>query len=278
MIQPTDLRNEVRDYLVGGASKSLLLIGKKETGILKDAMKVASFLLQSESPELCQDYMYVGLDEGEKSLGVDVAESVTVRGMLLPAVAEKQVILIDSFNTMVVQAQNKLLKLLEESVTTVVIAVAYEDSVLPTIKSRMTVVRYMPQSLQEYEAYCLGKGIASPLAMFYLTGGYVGCQPNPDILKIFESVHKSLSTGFEGVPEVMTTLHIAKEGDKQSFFEIYKGYAARMLSLVVHSIMQAEGMTERVEQMVTVYENEITRMSTPYFTKDDFFNFFVQIA
>lgn len=278
MKRPTDFRPEIRDYLSGGAKKSLLLIGQEQTGLLKDAMDVASFLLGAEKPELCQDYMYVGLGEKEKTIGVEQAAQIVARGALLPATAEKQIILVDSFNKMNEMAQNKLLKLIEESNTAIIIAVAYEDTVLATVKSRMTVVRYLPCSMQEYETSC-ETASSSPFVLYYLTGGYTACSPDQKLQAIFDSVYKELlGKGFSGIPKVMDILHLIKEKDKASFYELYGEYSGKMLSLVTHSILNAEGMAERTEEMLREYGREMEKISTGSFTKDDFFNFFVQIS
>ena len=282
MREATSFRPEIRDYLIGGASKSLLLVGDSQMGILKDAVDIASFLLQSDNPELCQDYMFIGLGEDKKSLGVEEAEAIIAKNLLLPATAPKQVVVVDSFNLMTVPAQNKLLKLIEESTTTVIIAVAYEDTVLPTIKSRMGVVRYAPLSMEQFEVYCCENGIDEPMVMYYLTGGIVGnieaVDKSAEEYKTFVAVRSALSSkGISGIGDTMTALHMVKEKDKNAFYENHRELAAKMLSLVVYSILQSEGVSDNTRHMLDVYNREISRVSSVAYTKDDFMGFFVEI-
>lgn len=280
MMMPA-LRPELRDYLMAGAPKSLLLIGDRHSKPLEDAMKVASFLLGSENLDTLQDYMFVGLKEDAKSLLVEDAECIIEKGSAAPYAADRQVVVVDSFDTMNIPAQNKLLKLLEESETVLVIAVAYQDTLLPTIKSRMQVVRYMPLSLAQYEAYAEEHGIANPLALYYMTGGIVediaSAMEQEALLQTFVKVSEACSGGLSGLSDVLLTLHLVREKDRASFYETYPTYAQKMLSLVTHQIVRAEGVNDRTEALLDMYNREVKRMSDVSFTKDDFFNFLVQI-
>ena len=270
-----EFRPEIRDYLLGGAPKSLLLVG--DSG--KDAMEVASFLLQTDKPEMSQDYMRIGLTEDEKTLGVEEAEMIIRRASLLPASNPRTVILVEDFDKMTIPAQNKLLKLLEESVTSIIIAVAYEDTVLSTIKSRMQVVRYFPLSAEEYSLYCRKNGIGDAAVMFYLTGGMVDCEVDRsgEIYRIFVAVKDICDKkGIAGMPDIMRVLHMVNEKDRQGFFENNREYAGKMLSLIAGSILARDGMTPGVSQMLSKYNEDIQRVGGITYTKDDFMNFFVQ--
>ena len=282
MREIVSFRPELRDYLSGGAVKSILLVGDKEMGILKDAIDMASVLLSSENPELCQDYMFIGLGEDKKSLGVDDAEAIIQKSLLLPAAAAKQVIVVDGFNKMTIPAQNKLLKLIEESKTVTVIAVAYEDTAISTIKSRMTVVRYAPLSVEQFLAHCKENGIDEPLVMYYLTGGIVENIETVDraaeVFNTFAAVRSTLEAkGFQGLREVLSILHMVKEKDRNAFFENHRDLAGKMLSLIAYSVIQSDGMSEASRHLLDVYRREVPRLSSPSYTKDDFMGFFVEV-
>ena len=275
------LRSELRDFIMSDAPKPLLVIGDKGSAAREDAMKVASFLLSSDKPNLSQDYMYIGLAEDAKTLGVEDAERIIERSLILPSKASRQIILIDAFDTMTVPAQNKLLKLLEEPGTVLVIAVAYEDNVLATVKSRMQVVRYEPLSYTMFEAYCDEHGIGNPLVMYYITGGMpegIGAADSEkDLVKVFCGVYEAALKGMSGIPEIFSLLHIVKEKDKQSFFETHRGFAGKMLSLVVSTILKADGINQETAAMMAAYNSEMPKVSSVSYTKDDFFGFFVRI-
>ena len=83
-----------------------------------------------------QDYMFVSYDEGKSSIGVDTAGSIVAKASLKASYGEYQVCVVDHMDSMTKEAQNKLLKTLEESAM-VVIGVCYEDNIIPTVKSRM---------------------------------------------------------------------------------------------------------------------------------------------
>ena len=274
------LRPELRDYLEGGAHNSLLLIGSSGMGMMDDALKVSSALLGSESPEICQDYMKVVPEDGGLSLGVDTAEKIIARSQILPAVAQRQVILIDGFDKMTIPAQNKLLKLVEETETVVIIAVAYEDTVLPTMKSRMNVVRYTPLSLEQFIRYCEKTAIEDPLVTYYLTGGNINSigsvDTDSEIFRIFGQVRRILDDeGIKGLGDVMFVLHMIKEKDRQAFFECHREMALKMLSLITHCVVAADGITEGTARLLESYNKDAQRVSSPAYTKDDFMAFFV---
>ena len=52
---------------------------------------------------------------------------------------------------MTIQAQNKILKVIEECETVVILAVAYSNYVLDTVKSRLSLIEYKPLSLEEFK-------------------------------------------------------------------------------------------------------------------------------
>lgn len=275
-----ELRPELRDYLMAGAPKSLLLIGDRHSKAKEDAVKVASFLLGSEFLDGLQDYLLIEPEEGAKSLGVDDADRIIAKAQTAPYSAEKQVILVDGIDLMTVPAQNKLLKLLEESVTVVVVAVAYKDTMLPTIKSRMQVVRYVPLSMAQFKSYCDENAVGDPLALYFMTGGSVSdialAKEQAEVFETFVKVSEICKEGTSGIPEVMGTLHMVKEKDPKSFFENHSEYASKMLSLVTYQVVQAEGIDPVTERMLDTYNKDVLRMSGVSYTKDDFMNFFVQ--
>ena len=115
--------------------------------------------------------------------------------------------------------------------------------------------------------------------MYYLTGGLVDAEVDRagQVYKTFVTVKDiCVKKGIAGMPDVMRTLHMVNEKDRQSFFENNREYAGKMLSLIVNSIMAKEGVTAAVAQMLSKYNKEIVRVSSVSYTKDDFMNFFVQ--
>ncbi len=153
----------LRSYVSGKKETGLLLIGNGP--LEEDALKVASSILCTKNPLNHPDFLMIGLEDGEKSIGVEKAEQICNKAALLPSVAPKNVVLIKNMDKMTIQAQNKLLKVIEEAKLCVVMATAKNDTLLPTIKSRMRVIYYTENAQNE-----LPEGIASLVGSAILSG------------------------------------------------------------------------------------------------------------
>lgn len=106
---------------------------------------------------------------GEKLLVAD-ANEIVGEAYIKPVNLPYKVFLINNFDVSTEEAQNKLLKILEEPPKNVyfILSVKNEEKVLPTIKSRCDKIKIAPLSEEEMDAVCKDK-----LACV-LGGGYVG--------------------------------------------------------------------------------------------------------
>jgi len=106
---------------------------------------------------------------GEKLLVADANEIVS-EAYVKPVNLPFKVFLINNFDVSTEEAQNKLLKILEEPPKNVyfILSVKNEEKVLPTIKSRCDKVKIAPLSDEEISQVCKDK-----LACV-LGGGYIG--------------------------------------------------------------------------------------------------------
>lgn len=106
---------------------------------------------------------------GEKLLVADANEIVS-EAYIKPVNLPYKIFLLNNFDISTEEAQNKLLKILEEPPRNVyfILSVKNEEKVLPTIKSRCDKVKILPLSDEEIAAVCKDK-----LACI-LGGGYVG--------------------------------------------------------------------------------------------------------
>ena len=84
------------------------------------------------------DYYEIGLEEGENSIKIDTIRQMQKRVQELPIVSNKKVYIIDDSEYMTTEAQNCLLKTLEEppEFVTIILIVSNENKILNTIKSR----------------------------------------------------------------------------------------------------------------------------------------------
>ena len=115
-----------------------------------------------------------------KSIGVDdIREQIVEKVKTKPYSYDKKIFIVDMADTMTVQAQNALLKTLEEPPAYVVIILIAEnlENFLPTVLSRCVVMKFRPIPAAQVRKYLTEKcGIDSHDAVFYseYCGGSIG--------------------------------------------------------------------------------------------------------
>ncbi|WP_026653443.1 sigma 54-interacting transcriptional regulator [Butyrivibrio proteoclasticus] len=227
----------------------LLYLGQPGQNLLAMAEEKAASILDTSVSSLAShpDYMYVGLDDGEKTLGVDKAATIIQKASVCSAVADTKVIVIDNIEKMTVDAQNKLLKTLEESDVTI-IGLAYEDKLLPTVKSRMIVSR-IPSS----------KIIPA------------------DVQNIFNLVADVLNGG---APEgILKVLNMVAEKGNDSFFMSHREYVGSFIDFVGTIVITKQlSVNKDYANLLDVIYSHRERCSSPNYTKDDFFILIVNIV
>ncbi len=189
---------------------------------------------------------------------------VLEKAQLRPATSDKQVVLIECFDMVTEAAQNKLLKLIEDNCELIVIAIAKEDKVLPTIKSRMRVVTYSPLSLTEYGI--VYRGEASVIPAYFATSGDPDAKADNDVLHIFEMVEESLAENRPG--DLFKILSQVKEKDGNNFFTKYREYVSSLISLI--------GTLSRTfgdGSLVSLCHENKKKCTKPSYTGNDFFLF-----
>jgi len=213
------MKEELKSYLAGNKESGLLLTGNVGLPMLSEALAVASILLSTPVEQLPIHPDYLFIDKGdEKSIGVAQSDLIVKKAGLLPAVSNKIVIVIDGFDSMTVQAQNKLLKTIEENDSVLVIAVAYTNAVLDTIKSRMRVVEYEPLSKDSFLEFCKNQGIPDASYFYYASGG---CPENKDceqLAKLYKGIGECILK--KNIPQIYSLLHLVKEKDKGNFYQV----------------------------------------------------------
>ena len=108
-------------------------------------------------------------------------------------------------------------------------------------------------------------------------GNIEAVEKDADVYKTFVSVAGTLrAKGTSGIGDVLSELHMVKEKDKLAFYENHRDLASKMLSLVAYSVLKSEGVTDRTRHMLDIYNENIQRISSVSYTKDDFMGFFVE--
>ena len=151
-------------------SHSYMFIGTKGIGKKLFAKEFAKGILcssQEHKPcENCKsclefansnhpDYNEIGLEDGESSIKIDTIRQMQKKVQELPIVSEKKVYIIDDSESMTKDAQNCLLKTLEEppNFVTIILIVSDENRILNTIQSRCLKLYFNHLSNEELKTY-----------------------------------------------------------------------------------------------------------------------------
>lgn len=130
---------------------SYLFIGTEGIGKKEFAKEFAKAILCENTNKPCgkcksclefdnennPDFYYIGLGE-EKSIKIDVVRQMQKKLQELPIVSDKKVYIVDDFEYMTPEAQNCMLKTIEEppEFVTLILITSNESKILNTIKSR----------------------------------------------------------------------------------------------------------------------------------------------
>lgn len=225
---------------------SILYLGGDCPQMLTDALLKASELLHTDVDSLCEhpDFLYVD----EKSLGVADAERIVCRAAMRPVIAEAAVIVVNHFDTMTVQAQNKLLKTVEEG-DAILLGVAYADTILETMKSRMRILQYRSEALPE--ADCVPSDVAACLNSF-------SSYAPKDILR---------------------ALHLVKEKDPLSVTadRNVMRYCILAFQNYLYQLLVEGERGEDLDALIRCTVADGAAVRTQYYTKDDFFALVIKI-
>lgn len=151
-------------------SHSYMFVGTKGIGKKEFAKEFAKGILcLNEEQKLCRncksciefdndnnpDYYEVKLEDEENSIKIETIRNMQKRIQELPIVSNRKVYIIDDSEFMTKDAQNCLLKTLEEppKFTTIILIVSNENRILNTIKSRCLKLYFNDISSDELKSY-----------------------------------------------------------------------------------------------------------------------------
>lgn len=261
---------QIRNYLGGRMESGLLLIGTQTKRMLGDAALVASSVLSTEAAclETHPDFLRVKSAEG-KSLGVNDIMPILSKAQLQPAVSDRQVVVIEGFDKMSVQAQNKLLKLIEES-ELLVIGIADEDKLLPTIKSRMRVVVYSPMPLAQFKEG-LSAEDSCVVPRYFASKGNPDADIDGDVLGIFCRVLECVESNT--MSQLFDILSLTGEKDSSNFYSLHRAHVPSLISLI-GKILADKGDSRGV----ALCKRNRERCAEPSYTNNDFILFVTELA
>ena len=163
-------QNLIKILNTNSTTHSYMFVGEKGIGKKLFAKEFAKGILcnnQAQKPcQACKsciefannnnpDYYEINLEDEENSIKIENIRAMQRKVQELPIVSEKKVYIIDDSEYMTKEAQNALLKTLEEppSFVTIILIVSNENNILNTIKSRCLKFYFNPLSNTELQKY-----------------------------------------------------------------------------------------------------------------------------
>lgn len=273
MANKIELPMEIRNYLLGDFNQSLLLIGENKERLLSDALYIGAQILHTDKLNTHPDYMYVGLPDKRATIGVENVLPIIDRASLMPSNSDRHVCIIDGMEKLTLEAQNKLLKLLEESSSMVVIGICLEsDKILKTVRSRMQTIYYKAENFIKYTNEI---GSAED---YFISKGNLLFDDVSELQCIFEEVKKSLSE--RDALLLLESLHLVKEKDNDNFFLKYKEYVPNLISYIGYvstELFCKNPHTTAYTDIIDVVSAHRKCCTYITYTKDVFFSMIVQI-
>lgn len=208
------IKNDLKAILKNNSIfHSYLFIGTKGVGKSEFAKEFAKGILCANEGKPCSkcksciefannnnpDFYYIGLKD-ENSIKIDVIRQMQKKVQELPIVSNKKVYIIDDFEYMTKEAQNCLLKTIEEppEFVTVILITSNESRILNTIKSRCLKIYFNnieDERLKQYleDTYKI-KNISENMLKSYngSIGKAIQMHEKEDTYKIIEKVFNNI--------------------------------------------------------------------------------------
>ncbi|HUQ85432.1 MAG TPA: AAA family ATPase [Candidatus Limnocylindrales bacterium] len=165
----------------------------------KRELYIKSFVVEEKIDTYDLTFLGKELSKNQNSIGIDEIKNLQVKIFLKPIKSEKKAIIIDDAESLTIEAQNALLKALEEPPqhTIMILSTNNIDALLPTILSRCQIVKISntPSALTEQEK----KEIETFLSM--LPNTKIG-----DRLKLAEELGKDKDKAIERITKIVLVL------------------------------------------------------------------------
>ena len=139
------------------------------------------------------------IDENGKTIKIDIIRNLIEKVIEKPIISKRKVYIINDFENMTKEAQNCLLKTLEEppEYATIILVTSDENKILTTIKSRCTIVKFVQLSNEEIKTYAskyLNENINEEMIEY--CGGSIG-----KTIEVLEhnDIYQNISKAFENI-------------------------------------------------------------------------------
>lgn len=222
-------------YIQMKSPAPLILLGNRGLGKKEAALSVSAHLLEIRPEELHASHDFFVLDRGRDTIKVEDIFDILEKSALTP-LGNANIFLICHADRMNIQAQNKLLKLLEDrNSSNIVIFLCDQDMLISTIKSRCMTVEFHPLCDTEMEEYLKEKGIRDDLDFIaYLCGN---C---PFLLEEIMPVYPSLKETYDEMKslrrreDLLAIFHLVQEKDPSEFYSVHSSHYFAALQMVLY--------------------------------------------
>ncbi|MBP3333071.1 MAG: hypothetical protein J6M35_03390 [Clostridia bacterium] len=151
------------DIACGRFVHSSIIEGPPKSGKLTLARAIAAELSGNESAAdkimrgICADVYEIAPKSGRKTIGIEAIREIRATAFIVPNDSDIKAYIIRYADTMTVQAQNAILKLLEEPPKNVYFMLLVENaaSLLATVRSRAPILRMQVFTSEEIEQYLI---------------------------------------------------------------------------------------------------------------------------
>lgn len=125
------------------------------TKLSEDSIEYDPSLMQRINDGTCPDIKTIRREEGKKSIGVDIVRKTIEDTSMTPFELDFKMYIFEEADLMTLQAQNSLLKVIEEPPANVyfMLLTANPSSLIPTVRSRAQTIKMQVFSNEEIKSY-----------------------------------------------------------------------------------------------------------------------------
>lgn len=281
-------------YLEKKSGANLILTGPKGVGKATAAKQLLmNFLSCTENQLAIHPDCMVVTDNGGKSITVQQVDEILEFTSLVPIRSSQKVVLIDNAETMTEIVQNKLLKVVEESNSTIFLFVTTKP-LLTTIHSRCFDIHFFSLKEEDLQKYLELKDETAemPLCAY---GGSIGMyehmkNEDSECSALLKNIIGTLEN-LEKKTELMDVFHQWSENEATKFYELHKPHLSLIINFIKdvfadfylylaskkeNSMLNYEHMKQQytlsdAERIYKKAKEASIRVKTYAFSKNDFF-------
>lgn len=210
--------------------------------------------------------VHIFSSEGNATFGVEVAGRIEEVINDYP-IGEKHYVIISDFSRLTVDAQNMLLKPLEDGRLVDFYLASSSENVLATIKSRCKCIR-LHRSFEEFAKLYHGENARE---VYYITDGDLD-DPDSELIGIFLDVKRAFEEGQQ--ENLFSILRLIKEKDKEAFPVKYPTYEKGLIRYICYLI--EEGHKDIRGLLLSL--DELKKVEKTSYTKEDFFTYVANLV